>query len=193
MKLLTGWIITLCFFTAIVGGFFVLKSVTSGAPQDFALGTTYFSACHEQCGGIATDPSRVLEDFKEYHNKQFGFSVSYPQDLPPKEYTTPDPNELTVAFQAEQGGEGFQIYIAPVDGNKITQERFLRDEASGVRKDPHDTAVDGVEALAFHGFDAAIGQTSEVWFIKDGFLYEVSSYKELEPWFTEILKTWRFI
>jgi methylphosphotriester-DNA--protein-cysteine methyltransferase len=27
-----------------------------------------------------------------------------------------------------------------------------------------------VKALAFHGFDAAMGQTSEVWFIKNGFL-----------------------
>jgi hypothetical protein len=40
-----------------------------------------------------------------------------------------------------------------------------------VQKDPHDAIVDGMKALAFHGFDAAMGQTSEVWFIKNGFLY----------------------
>jgi hypothetical protein len=68
----------------------------------------------------------------------------------------------------------------------------LRDEASGVRNDPVHTTVAGVPALAFHGFDAAMGQTYEVWFIKNGFLYEVSTYKELEPWLNQILATWRF-
>jgi hypothetical protein len=72
-------------------------------------------------------------------------------------------NELTVAFQAEQGGVGFQIYSAPIDGNVITQERLLRDEASGVSNDPVHTTVAGVPGLAFHGFDAAMGQTYEVW------------------------------
>ena len=37
------------------------------------------------------------------------------------------------------------------------------------------------QALAFHGFDAVMGQTYEVWFIKGDFLYEVSTCKELEP------------
>src|SRR6516162_7401315 len=48
-------------------------------------------------------------------------------------------------------------------------------------------------ALAFHGFDAVMGQTYEVWFIKGDFLYEVSTYKELEPGLNEIMSTWRFI
>jgi hypothetical protein len=43
------------------------------------------------------------------------------------------------------------------------------------------------------GFDAKIGQTYEVWFIRDHFLYEITTYKELEPWLKEILSTWRFI
>src|SRR5215475_9190136 len=48
-------------------------------------------------------------------------------------------------------------------------------------------------ALAFHGFDAVMGQTYEVWFTKGDFLYEVSTYKELEPGLNEIMSTWRFI
>jgi hypothetical protein len=60
---------------------------------------------------------------------------------------------------------GFQIFVAPIDSNQITQERFLRNEASGVRNGPVHTTLAGVPALAFHGFDAAMGQTYEVWFI----------------------------
>jgi hypothetical protein len=100
---------------------------------------------------------------------------------------------LTVAFQAKAGEEGFQIYVAPIIGTKITEERFMMDEPSGVRNDQTETSVDGAQALAFHGFDAVMGQTYEVWFIKGDFLYEVSTYKELEPGLNEIMSTWRFI
>jgi hypothetical protein len=61
------------------------------------------------------------------------------------------------------------------------------------QKDPVDTSLDGSRGVAFHGFDAKIGQTYEVWFIRDHFLYEITTYKELEPWLNEIVSTWRFI
>ena len=52
--------------------------------------------------------------------------------------------------------------------------------------------VDGVQAVTFHGRGAQIGDTYEVWFIRDGLLYEVSTYKQLEPWLNGILSTWQF-
>ena len=85
------------------------------------------------------------------------------------------------------------MYVAPIIGTKITEERFMMDEPSGVRNDQTETPVDGAQAFAFHGFDAVMGQTYEVWFIKGDFLYEVSTYKELEPGLNEILSTWRSI
>jgi hypothetical protein len=100
---------------------------------------------------------------------------------------------MTVAFRAKAGEQGFQIYVAPINGTKITEERFLMDEPSGVKREPHDTTIDGAQALAFHGFDTGMGQTYEIWFIRAPFLYEVSTYKELEPWLNEIMSTWRFI
>jgi hypothetical protein len=51
-----------------------------------------------------------------------------------------------------------------------------------MRNDPVHTTVAGVPALAFHGFDAAMGQTYEVWFI----------HGELEPGLNQVLATWRF-
>src|SRR5215831_877095 len=56
--------------------------------------------------------------------------------------------------------------------HKITEERFMMDEPSGVRNDQTETSVDGAQLLAFHGFDAVMGQTYEVWFIKGDSLYE---------------------
>jgi hypothetical protein len=135
-------------------------------------------------------PSRqLLPGGKEYRNIDYHFSLKYPGDIPPQEWDEGG-HALTVAFQKNAGEEGFQIYVAPINGTKIAEDRFLMDEPSGVRKDETKTSVDGTEALAFH---AAMGQTYEVWFIKGGFIYEVSTYKELEPGLNEILSTWRFI
>jgi hypothetical protein len=55
------------------------------------------------------------------------------------------------------------MYVAPIIGTKITEERFMMDEPSGVRNDQTETSVDGAQALAFHGFDAVMGQTYVVY------------------------------
>ena len=38
-----------------------------------------------------------------------------------------------------------------------------------------------------------IGHTREVWFIHNGFLYEVTTYKEIDEWLGSIMQTWKFI
>ena len=58
----------------------------------------------------------------------------------------------------------------------------MMDEPSGVRNDQTETSVDGAQALAFHGFDAVMGQTYEVGFIKGDFLYEVSYMQRARTW-----------
>jgi hypothetical protein len=32
----------------------------------------------------------------------------------------------------------------------------------------------------------------EIWFIHGGFLYEVTTYKQLDSWLTPIMQTWQF-
>jgi len=68
----------------------------------------------------------------------------------------------------------------------------MHDAPAGVRKDVRDTSIDGSPGITFHGFDAHVGQTYEVWFIHGGLLYEVLTYKELESGLDQILSTWRF-
>jgi len=45
----------------------------------------------------------------------------------------------------------------------------------------------------FFGKNLIMGDTQEVWFIKNGFLYEVTTYKELDQWLAGIMKTWKFM
>jgi hypothetical protein len=140
---------------------------------------------------LASLPSTVPAEYKEYRNKDYGFSVKYPADTSPQEFHDRG-YALTVLFQGAAGDPGFQISVAPINGTTITSERFNRDEPSGVKLEPHDTVIDGAAGIAFFGFDAGVGQTREVWFIHNHFLFEVMTYKELEPWLNQILATWRF-
>ena len=58
---------------------------------------------------------------------------------------------------------------------------------------PTDVIVDGAHATMFFGNNAIMGDTREVWFIRGGFLYEVTTYKELDTWLGGIMRTWKFI
>jgi hypothetical protein len=195
MKPFVGWTIIIFFLAVIVGGFLLLKQNTSGAASEFSLATTTLPSA-SNVDHVDRIPSisdrQVPHGNKEYKNNDYHFSVFYPADLPADE-SHERGYAMTVAFQAKAGEEGFQIYVAPINGTQITEERFLLDEPSGVRKDPVNMSVDGAQAVAFHGFDAKMGQTYEVWFIHNHFLYEISTYKELEGSLNEIMATWRFI
>ena len=58
---------------------------------------------------------------------------------------------------------------------------------------PVNIIVDGTPATMFFGKNLIMGDTQEVWFIKNGFLYEVTTYKELDQWLAGIMKTWKFM
>lgn len=205
MKPFIGWIMIIFFLTAIIGAFFFLKHITSGpqiqeaTPLGFSdLTTVPTDSASSSQASVARPPALPRDTpigYKEYRNDQFGISFLYPQEFSPQEFVDHGP-ELTVVFQGGDGQPGFQIYTFPISGTKVTPERFQTDEPSGIMEEPHDTTVDGAQALSFDGFDAKMGKTHEVWFIHSAngipFLYEVSTYKELSGWLSEIMQTWRF-
>jgi hypothetical protein len=188
MKFSTGWVITVCFFAALIGvfAFFVEKSV--GGPRDASFPATMASTSTVQVASTLNVP----EGYKEYRNKHYGFSVYYPAEIPPQELPDRD-DQLTVLFQGAAGEPGFEIYVAPTKDTTITPERFKLDQPSSVMKERHDTSIDGVSAITFFGFNAGVGETREVWFIHNGFLFEVTTYKKLDSWLSDIMQTWQVI
>jgi hypothetical protein len=62
-----------------------------------------------------------------------------------------------------------------------------------VRTDVQDIQIDGATAAAFYSTNEALGETREIWFIRDGYLYEVTTLRSLDPFIEEIMKTWKFI
>ncbi len=127
-----------------------------------------------------------------YQNGTFHFSLIYPDNLHATEYKEVN-GALTASFQDPSTNQGFEVYVTPYSGKQIDKSRFLLDEPSGTFKEPTNVVIDGVQATMFYGFNPIMGDTREVWFIRNGFLYEVATYKSLDTWLGQIMQTWKFI
>jgi hypothetical protein len=136
--------------------------------------------------------STAPNGYLPYSNAQFHFSLSYPKDLQVQEYNEAG-GGLTVTSQDILADQEFQVYVSAYSDSEITDARFKLDEPSGVKIDPTNVTVDGARGIEFFSNAPRLNDTREVWFIRGGFLYEVTTYKELDAWLQPILESWRFI
>jgi hypothetical protein len=141
----------------------------------------------------STLPARVPPaGWKEYRNTTYAISFFYPEGLSMKEFKETG-SAMTVTFEDVADGKEFQMFIVPYANAEITTERIKLDIPSGVKEGEENIVVDGVRGTKFFSQDKLLGNTREIWFIHNGFLYEVTTHKELDAWMTDILATWRFI
>jgi hypothetical protein len=133
----------------------------------------------------------VPPGYKEYKNGRFGFSLLYPEGMSVKEVMETATSH-SIAFHMPQGA-AFQIFVVAYADTQITDERFRMDVPSGVRKNTREIAIDGVPAVAFESESGDIGETQEIWFIKNGYLFEVTTYRPLADDLSAIMQTWKFI
>jgi hypothetical protein len=186
--------LAICFLAfAIIIGFGVLQfdRATATAAQAAspvpALKFTETSSTSSESVAVAP-PTGYLP----YSNPQFHFSVDYPSNLQMHTYQEPG-GGFTAAFQDPTDNVGFEVYVTPYSGTQITEDRFRIDEPSGVIDQRTTVTIDGVPATAFYGSNTIMGDTREVWFIKGGLLYEVTTYKQLDTLLAQIMQTWTFI
>jgi hypothetical protein len=137
-------------------------------------------------------PPVVPEGWLRFENEQFDFSVYVPPGLKVSAFDEGG-GAHTFTFEDAESGYGFQIFVVPYGKSSITPERFRKDAPSGVMNEPIDVLIGGVPARAFFGEANLMGETREVWFIRNGLLYEVTTYKQLDTWLADIMNTWRFI
>lgn len=173
----------------------LLAVVLAGSAVAFFVYSPAPSSLH-QGSATSTTPNAVRQPptgWTTYRSAEYGFSFWYPSELSVKEYDE-GKNSRTLTFEEKNGEKGFQIFITPYTEDHITTERFRMDSPSGVMENPVDVVIGGTEkGTMFFGKHASLGDTREVWFIYRGFLYEVTTYKNLDAWLSEIMATWTFI
>lgn len=137
-------------------------------------------------------PSRTPPaGYKEYRNEVYHFSLFYPDDLRVSEFKEPR-SSLSVVFESAIDDHSFQIYVTPYGAKEITAERLKLDIPSGTIREQTNITLDGKPALMFFSSSVA-GNLREVWFLNHGFLYEVTTYQELDGWLAAIMTSWKFI
>src|SRR3989344_5572093 len=108
-----------------------------------------------------------------YTNEKYSFSFNYPEGFKVSEFE--DENGDVLLFEKDTKAS-FQIFIAPFDeSGPLNPERVQKDLPQIEMKNPKNAELAGTTALHFES-----GRTRELWFVKDGFLYEVSYFPEFE-------------
>ena len=128
----------------------------------------------------------------EYRGDKYRFGVAYPETMKVAEYDEGG-GASTITFEDTEGLKGFQIFVTPYSEAQVGVERFKSDVPGGVMKEARDIFVALSSATAFYDEHPFLGELYEIWFIKNGLLYEVSTLKSLEGELNEIIKTWRFL
>ena len=164
-------------------------TVAATAPTTVHLGV---SPPSEAASAVSSPARTPPSGTKEYKSTAYHFSLFYPQELAVEERQEGG-GATTITFQNVEKAEGFQLFIVPYTEPQVSAERFKRDVPSGVRNNLTNITVDGATAAAFYSTNTELGDTREVWVVRGGFLYEVTTLKPLDIWLGEIIKTWRFI
>lgn len=132
------------------------------------------------------------EGYIKYQNNKYSFYLYHSPQAKITEYDEGE-GAMTITLENEKKVRGMQIFIVPYWDKTISEERFKLDVKSGVRTNIEKSSVDGVEAVTFNSVSRALGSTREVWFIRGGYLYEVTTFQGVGDWFVPIMQTWRFI
>ncbi len=137
---------------------------------------------------LATSSSAIPAHWKKYQNAHYGIALHHPPNLTIKEFNEGG-GAMTITFQDPAAGEGLQLFVTPYTEQVVTRERFARDVPSGVLQSPRNVLVCGVSGTTFESADAFLGETQEVWFIHNGFLFEATTLRLLKDFQERILST----
>jgi hypothetical protein len=137
-------------------------------------------------------PRTPPEGWKEYVSMKYMFSLFYPADMKVSEKDE-GAGASTITFQIPEKAEGFQIFITPYAEAQVSEAQFRKDIPSGVRENLVTVGVDGAVGAAFYSKDATLGETREVWFVKNTYLYETTTLKPLEQGLDAVIASWKFI
>lgn len=171
-------------------GWFAHKTFFAGSSATFP------SNAPEASAGTTTAPLLPARDApagqSEYRNEHYRFALFYPQGLTVKTYDEGN-GASTITISNSDESQALQIFVVPYDKTQVDQARFEMDEPSGVIVQPTNIQIGGAAAVMFFGNNSIMGDTREVWFVHGGYLFEVTTYKELDAWLSQIMATWQFI
>lgn len=135
----------------------------------------------------STDGGNIPAGFTVYENSKYGIAIAHPS-LAVQEYTEAA-GSMTITFDDPESSRDFQIFVLPYKETQIALSRIEKD-TRGTATEPSEIIIgSGMRALLFESTDSLLGPLREVWFIHNGYLFEVTVPTGNDPWIAEILGT----
>ena len=104
-------------------------------------------------------------------------------------------NEVLLVSKAQESTQGFQVLISRPDERVELTPTFIQSALPGMLvQAAKKVAIDGKGVgIMFESNNEAFGGASfEIWFMADGYLYQVSSYDSFAAELQKIIGTWKF-
>ena len=123
-------------------------------------------------------------DFITYTHPVYGFSFDIPTDF--LVTASADENGSYVNAAHHQLQMGFEIAIQPWwedEAAALSPTLIQEEHPELVMEDTIPTYLgDSTPALRFSSRDSLVGETRELWFVRDGYLYQVTMYAPHQEW-----------
>lgn len=173
-----------------IGAFFMLRDGSTGQEAAVASATS--------APRPSFQPEEEIRDLvytETYTHTNPSFSFRHPTDF--RVASTREGAGELITVQNTSTGTGLQIYITPADPtvNTVTIEEIQRDLPDLVVRDVQEVLIGegngkGVAFLSDNPLFS--GDSREVWFAWGGWLYQISTYTELDAFLQGLFGTWEF-
>lgn len=168
------------------------RNVLSSARDAIATISASLSSKSE-LSGTSTSSTLPTEGLATYDHEEPFFAFAYPKELAVTELTEANGNEVVVL----EGGErqGFQVRFFPFDEEgPLTVERIRTDIPDIVIDDPQAGLITAAQlpAILFWSQDSVLGKTRELWFIHEGYFYQLTTFPEFDTTLAAIMERWTF-
>jgi hypothetical protein len=139
----------------------------------------------------AEEQMQETESQQTYRHPSLKFRFNFPQTM--KVGSFEDAGGQTVLVQDAGNKLGMQIYISDFDEDTaLTEERIKRDIPDMVVNQPVSVVLGGTKGVSFFSQSESLGQTYEVWLVRNKKLYQISAYAFQKQLVDRILGTWKW-
>lgn len=124
---------------------------------------------------------------------RYGFAFLVPVNIEVSSTKMGNASEVLL-FTDNVTKEWFQLFITPYGGDSISKESVAKDTGATEVRDTGEVLIgeDQVRAAMFWHEHGQLGEMREIWFIQNGFLYEVTAPKIQDEELARILGTVHF-
>ncbi|MDZ7611401.1 MAG: hypothetical protein U5L10_01435 [Candidatus Moranbacteria bacterium] len=143
--------------------------------------------------------SQIDSKNRRYKNKEYGISLTIPEEMTVSNFQEGRDGEV-VLFQEkagtkESGASWIQMFITPFDEEgPLTPERIKQDLPDLEIENPQRATLtqNDIKGLIFFTQDPSLGKIREVWFTRNGYLYQVTTEEKYEKMIVRLVESISF-